>query len=113
MDLKEDLIPSQISQYGPRTGGSFDSEKRPTEDTVVKMVSDRYIMQLELSVSAIGAVLETLPHIDREIIRLKYWSGEFTSEGIAYKLHIDKATMYRHLNVILTEIGKRLGYVDI
>ena len=112
-EMKEDMIPSQISQYGHKTGGNFDSEKRPTEETAIKIASDRYIFQLELTVSAIESVYEKLTDIDKEIIRLKYWSGELTPEGIALKLNMDKATMYRHLNTIITEIGRRLGYVDI
>ncbi len=107
------MIPSQISQYGPREGGGFDPEQRPTEEIAVKIAADRYILQLELTVAAIDSVVNTLSDLDKELLRLKYWDGKLTPEGIALKLHMDKVTMYRHLNVILTEIGRRLGYVDI
>lgn len=110
---KQDMIPSQISQYGPHAGGSHDSEQRPTEDIALRIASDEYIAHLERSVRAIGEVLDKLSDIDKQLIRLKYWSGELTAEGIALKLNMDKATMYRHLNVILIEIAKRLGYVNL
>lgn len=109
---KTDMIPSQISQYGPHAGG-HDSEQRPTEDIAVKIASDEYISHLERSVRAIGEVYDRLADIDKELIRLKYWSGELTAEGVALKLNMDKATMYRHINAILTEIGKRLGYINL
>ena len=111
-ELKTDMIPSTIPKYGPQTG-NLDTEQRPTEDIAIRIASDRYIFQLELTVSAIEAVYDKLTDIDKEIIRLKYWSGELTPEGIAIKLCMDKATMYRHLNAIITEVGRRLGYVDI
>ena len=106
------MIPSAIPKYGPQTGG-FDPEQRPTEETAMRIASDEYIAHLERSVRAIGEVYWKLTNLDKELIRLKYWSGELTAEGIALKLNMDKATMYRHLNTILTEIAKRLGYVSI
>ena len=110
--LKDDMIPSAIPKYGPQMGG-FNPEQRPTEDTAVKIVSDQYIMQLSWAVNAIGSVIERLNEIDRELIRLRYWSGELTPEGIALKLNIGIATYYRRLNAILTEIGIRLGYINL
>jgi len=112
VEAKADMIPSAIPKYGPQTGG-FDPEQRPTEDTAVKIVSDEYIAHLERSVRAIGEVFNRLTDIDKELIKLKYWSGELTAEGIALKLNMDKATIYRHLNAIITEIARRLGYVNL
>ena len=111
-ETKADMIPSAIPKYGPQTGG-FNPEQRPTEDTAVTIASDEYISHLERSVRSIGDVLNKLGEIDRELVKLKYWSGELTAEGIALKLNMDKATIYRHLNVILIEIAKRLGYVNL
>lgn len=110
--IKADMIPSSIPKYGPQTGG-FNPEQRPTEDTAVKIVSDIYILQLEHTVNAISSVLEKLGKEDMELIRLKYWSGELTPEGIALKLNIGIATFYRRLNTILTQIGIRLGYINL
>jgi len=107
------MIPSQISQYGPRTGASFDSEQRPTEDIAVKIASDRYIFQLELTVAAIDSVITGLTDLDKELLRLKYWDGKLTPEGIAIKLNIGRTTVYEHLNNILVEIARRLGYIDL
>lgn len=110
--LKEDLIPSAIPKYGPQTGG-FNPEQRPTEDTTMRIVGDQYIAQLSWTVEAIGSVLVHLTREDMELIRLRYWSGELTPEGIALKLGIGIATYYRRLNAILTEMGIRLGYINL
>lgn len=110
--LKAEMIPSAIPKYGPQTGG-FNPEQRPTEDTAVKMASDIYIFQLELTVNAIASVLEKLGEEDLELIRLKYWSGELTPEGIAIKLNLGRTTVYERLNNILVEIARRLGYINL
>ena len=110
---KVSMIPSAIPKYGPQTGG-FNPEQRPTEDSAVKLASDIYIFQLQLSISAVEGVYSKLTDLDKELVRLKYWNkGELTDEGIALKLNMDRATMYRHLNVIIIEVAKRLGYLNI
>lgn len=110
--FKESMIPSQISQYGHKTGSSFDSEKRPTEDITIRR-NPEYIMEQERILNAIESVLNKLSEADKEIIRLKYWSGELTPDGIAMMLNIDKSTLYYRLNNIMVEIARRLGLVNI
>ena len=110
--IKADMIPSAIPKYGPQTGG-FNPEQRPTEETVTRIVSDIYICQLEHTVKAIGSVIDKLNEMDKELIRLRYWSGELTPDGIALKLNIGIATFYRRLNTILTDVGIRLGYINL
>ena len=111
--LKSDMIPSQISQYGPREGSSFDPEQRPTEDIAVKIAADRYIFQLEQTVATIDSVINSLSELDKELLRLRYWDGKLTPDGIAIKLNMDRSTFYDRLNKILVEIARRMGYVDI
>lgn len=106
------MIPSTIPKYGPQTGG-FNPEQRPTEDTAAKIATDVYIFQLEFTISAIDSVLCTLSTEDYELVRLKYWDGKLTPDGIALQLNIGIATLYRRLNAILTEIGRRLGYINL
>lgn len=110
--FKENMIPSQISQYGHKAGSSFDSEKRPTEDITIRR-NPEYIMEQERIINAIESVLTKLSESDMEIIRLKYWSGELTPDGIALMLNIDKSTLYYRLNNIMVEIARRLGLVNI
>ena len=108
---KESMLPSQISQYGHKTG-NFDSEKRPTEDITIRR-NPEYIIEQERIVNAIDSVLSKLNEQDLELIRLRYWDGKLTPEGIAMKLNIGRTTLYERLNNILVIIAKRLGYIDL
>lgn len=112
-EIKNDMIPSQISQYGPREGGGFDSEKRPTEDITLRIISAPYIRFLSWKVEAIGSVIDNLNDIDREILNLMYWQRGLTPEGIAMKLMMDKTTVYYRLNNVLVEIARKLGYINL
>ena len=111
-EVKAEAIPSQISQYGPRAGSSFDSEKRPTEDIAIRR-NPQYLIETERIVKVIGSVLEKLSDQDKELIRLKYWTAGLTPEGIALKLNLGRTTVYERLNNILVEIGRRLGYINL
>ena len=110
--LKDSMISSAISQYGPRIGSSFDSEQRPTEDITI-MRNQTYIVEQERIILAVESVLTKLSEQDLELVRLRYWSGELTPDGIAMKLNIDRATMYYRLNNIQVEVARRLGLVNI
>jgi len=109
--FKDSMIPSQITQYGQKTG-SFDSEKRPTEEITIRR-NPTYIMEQERIVNAIESVYDNLSDQDKELIRLRYWDGKLTPEGIAMKLNIGRTTFYERLNNILVIIAKRLGYIDL
>lgn len=112
-EIKEDMIPSQISQYGHKEGSGFDSEKRPTEDITIRIMSAPYIRFLSWKVEAISSVVDYLNETDRCIIDLMYWHRGLTPEGIAMKLNMDRTTVYYRLNNVLVEIARRLGYVNI
>ena len=109
--FKDSMIPSQITQYGQKTG-SFDSEKRPTEEITIRR-NPAYIMEQERIVKAMESVLDSLNEQDLELVRLRYWDGKLTPEGIAMKLNIGRTTLYERLNNILVIIAKRLGYIDL
>ena len=110
--FKDSMIPSQISQYGLKEGSSFDSEKRPTEEITIRR-NPAYIMEQERIVNAIESVLNNLTEQDLELVRLRYWDGKLTPDGIAMKLNIGRTTLYERLNNILVIIAKRLGYIDL
>lgn len=112
-EIKNDMIPSQISQYGPKEGGGFDSEKRPTEDITLRIISAPYIRFLAWKVEAIGSVIDNLNDIDMAILDMMYWHRGLTPEGIAMKLAMDKTTVYYRLNNVLVEIARKLGYINL
>jgi len=110
--IKDSMVPSQISQYGYKAGSSFDSEKRPTEEITIKR-NPEYIVEMERIILAIESVYNRLNDQDKELIRLKYWDGKLTPDGIALALNIDKSTMYYRLNNIIVEVARRLALVDL
>lgn len=110
--LKNSMIPSAIPKYGPQAGGG-DSEARPTEEVAVKIVSDRYLLNLEMTVGAISSVYDQLGELDRELLRLRFWDGNLTPDGIALRLNVSRTTFYIHLNSILVEVARRIGYIDL
>lgn len=112
-EIKNNMIPSQISQYGPKEGSSFDSEKRPTEDITIRIVSAPYVRFLSEKVEAISSVVDYLNETDHNIIDLMYWHRGLTPEGIAMQLNLGRSTVYQRLNNILVEIARRLGYINI
>ena len=63
--------------------------------------------------NAIESVLAHLSDTDLELIRLRYWSGDLTPDGIAMKLNIGRTTVFERLNNILVEIARRLGYINL
>ena len=109
--FKESMMPSQIGKYGQKTG-SFDSEQRPTEDITIRRNPD-YIMEQERIITAIESVYEHLNDQDKELIRLRYWDGKLTPEGIALTMNLGRTTFYQRLNNILVVIAKRLGYINL
>ena len=112
--LKNDMMPRITARYDSLTSGKQSSGNyRPTEDAAIKMISSSFLLQLELTVTAIGSVYDMLSPDDRELIRLKYWSGEYTPDGIALKLNMARTTIYSRLNLIHVEIARRLGYINL
>ena len=114
-ELRAAHMPRIIASYdnqgkGSPAGGAY----RPTEAAALRLATSQYILQLELSISAIRGVYERLSPEDQELIRLRYWSkGQFNPDGVALKLYASKTTMYSRINLILTEIGYCLGYVNL
>lgn len=105
------IIASYDNQHGESPPGGV---SRPTEVAALKLASNAYILQLEIAISAVRGVYDRLPADDQELVRLMYWSdGRFTPDGVALKLNTTRATMYGRLNLILVEIGRCLGYVNL
>lgn len=92
-----------------RTLARYESNRLSYEDA---LLSPSYLLQTTLSVNAIGSALDRLAPEDRELIRLMYWSENYSADGIAHKLNITKSTVYSRLNTILREIARRIGYIN-
>ena len=112
-ELKGSMMPRITTNYGASSHGSG-NVYRPTEETALRIVSDTYLLQLELSINAVRSVYNRLLPEDQELIRLMYWSNTaYNADGVAMKLCMSRSTVYDRLNNIIVEIGRRLGYVNL
>lgn len=109
---KLDLIPSPTPSYSLTGGGGGNSESRPNEQLVIKMVTDRYIVEMTRTVEGIKKVLVRASEDDMNLIDLVYWKQTYTVEGAGMVLNMSKSTAYRRINNILTAIAIELGYVQ-
>lgn len=107
---QRDMIPSPTPAYAT-TGGSHDSESRPAERVALKLATDRYIFQLEQSISIVEDIVSKLNQADAYLVRHVYWTHDLTVSGAASKLHMDTSTAYEHLNNILYDLATMLGYI--
>lgn len=108
---QRDMIPSSTPAYAATGGGSHDSESRPAERVALKLATDRYIFQLEQSISIVEDIVGRLSQADAYLVRHVYWTRDLTVSGAANKVHMDRSTAYEHLNDILYDLATMLGYV--
>lgn len=104
------MIPSPTPSYSLAGGSS--EVGRTTETVALGILTDRYLQQTERVTKAIEYVLERRDKTDIELINLIYWKGTYTAEGAGLKVGLSKSATYRHINDIITEIARELGYVS-
>ena len=109
---KMDMIPSPTPSYSLTGGGGGNSESRPSEQLVLRMVTDRYIVETTRIVESIKSVLEHTSDDDLRLIDLVYWKQTYSIEGAGMILNMSKSTAYRRVNDILTAIAVELGYIQ-
>lgn len=83
----------------------------PGSAETMGVIAERYALELERSVQAVGYVLERLGREDRELVELVCWRKSHSVEGAAEKLHLSRSAAYRRLDRVLGEIGAELGIV--
>lgn len=110
--IEKDLMPKITSRYGEASGGS-DKSRRPTEEAAIRLISAQYIAQLDWTVKCIESVYNRLSDENKELIRLRYWVGNLTMDGIAMRMNMGKSTVCFQLNNILVAMASRLGYINL
>ena len=105
-ELREEIIFSVPSLDGQPRGKSI---SKTTENKAFSLRTNARLQQLEKVIAAISKVIERLPDEKKEFVRCKYWSDEFTREGLAVKFHIDVSNVWRWADVILEQIAAEMG----
>ena len=108
-EYTEDTIPSPTPNYSATGGGRSSGESRPTENIMLKLISDQCMMRKAQTVQAIEAALGKASAEDLRLINLVYWQNSHTITGAALVLHIAPATAYRRINSVLCAIAFELG----
>lgn len=108
-EYANDMIPSPTPNYSATGGGHASGESRPTENIMLKLISDQCMMRKAQTVDAIGKVLGKASAEDLRLINLVYWQNSHTITGAAMTLHMAPATAYRRVNSILCAIAFEMG----
>lgn len=81
----------------------------PENGAFLGALTERYALEQERSVRAVGEVWRRLSREDRELVELVCWRKSHSVEGAAERLHLSRSTAYRRLDRVLEEIGGELG----
>ena len=103
------LMPSSTPSYGSTGGGS--GESRPTEALGIKLAADPYIAEQLRVLEIIEKVLRRHCRADQRLIELVYFKGTHTVTGAGMVVHMSRDTAYRHVNSVIDEIARGLGYI--
>ena len=76
-----------------------------------KIYSNPQLRQMQKEVDAIRTVYYQCDDKKRQIIELCYWKQQLTTEGIAYRLGVDRRTISRWKQKIIYDIAIKLGYL--
>jgi len=84
----------------------------PTERIATMLVMDKRLRELERITEAIETVYQSLDTERKKLIRLKYWTKPqtLTWEGIALKLNVSRATVFRWREEVVNAIAEKLGW---
>lgn len=95
----------------PGEGGKGNEISRPTERYAMKLVEDRRLGRLRVTVDAIESVMEECPEKHRKFIQLYFHDKPQTKtfDGIAYELEVSRRTLFRIRDEIVYSVAKMMG----
>ena len=85
-----------------------------TESKALRLISNNRLAKLERTIRAFERVITNLQEDKFKLVVLKYWTypQTLTDDGIALELNIDRATLYRWIDGIMTALVKEMGLID-
>jgi RinA family phage transcriptional activator len=107
-ELRENILSIQAATFS----GTPVSTSRLSDTTAQKAIklSSLALMESAKRIEAIEYVYNKLNEEQKKIIRLKYWEGNLTNQGIALEMNINLVTFYRWRNSIVKMVAARLGW---
>ena len=110
-ELKEDIRHETSDKDDG--GGKSSAISNPTEQRVIKLVTNKRIRRMEQVVNAIEVVTQELPQEKLKLVQLKYWTRprRLTDAGIAAQLSCNSRTVHKWTNGICLAIAGELGLI--
>lgn len=111
-ERKEEIMYSSSLDENKGGANSARVPNSPTERIATMLVMDKRLRELERITEAIETVYQSLDVERKKLIRLKYWTKPqtLTWEGIALKLNVSRATVFRWREEIVNTIAEKLGW---
>lgn len=111
-ERKEEILFSSSVEENKGGANSARVPNSPTERIATMLVMDKRLRELERITEAIETVYQSLDVERKKLIRLKYWTKPqtLTWEGIALKLNVSRATVFRWREEIVNAIAEKLGW---
>lgn len=111
-EAERDMLPSNTPNYSFSPAAHSDTN-RTTENTAVKIMANRYLVEIEKTVIAIEYITSRLSDEDKKLIDLVYWKGTHTITGAGMALHMTQRTAYRHIDAVLTALAREMGLIPL
>lgn len=111
-ERKEEIMYSSSLDENKGGANSARVPNSPTERIATMLVMDKRLRELERITEAIETVYQSLDTERKKLIRLKYWTKPqtLTWEGIALKLNVSRATVFRWRDEVVNAIAEKLGW---
>lgn len=111
-ERKEEIMYSSSLDENKGGANSARVPNSPTERIATMLVMDKRLRELERITEAIETVYQSLDVERKKLIRLKYWTKPqtLTWEGIALKLNVSRATVFRWREEVVNAIAEKLGW---
>lgn len=111
-ERKEEILFSSSVDDNKGGANSARVPNSPTERIATMLVMDKRLRELERITEAIETVYQSLDTERKKLIRLKYWTKPqtLTWEGIALKLNVSRATVFRWREEVVNAIAEKLGW---
>ena len=109
--VKNDIILASAEQNEVRSSSPGDSTLSKVIQIEGKIYSDKQLRQIQNSVNAIHLVYNRLENDKNDLLDNCFFKQRYTTDGMAYKLNIDRATAYRWKTSIIRDIAINLGYL--
>lgn len=112
-NLRADKIPSATQHLSPTAGVQIShSENRTTENVAMAIINTPYYDRLTKTIAAVDKLINSLSQTDRRLIYYTYiCATPLTVEAAADLVGISKTVAYNHINTILTQLARDLGFI--